>query len=228
MVFSQTMPANLIPFLSNASSPTSIPTDLTKFPGMDTILLLAYFFVPGFISMKFYDVLQSREQPRDFSDVYEAFGYSFINFVFMYPFITNEWVDSLLKGNIIIDFIFFVLYLIIMPIIWPFLYSFIITDRLIKKRQSKIHLPVWDQKFSENKERWIIVHLKDGRSVGGWYGTNSRSSAFPAKEQIFLEEVYSVNENGGFGEIVERTDGMLILGDDISSIEFFKLEDDIR
>ena len=72
---SQTMPVNLIPLLSNASSNnTSMPFDLTKvYPSVNTIQLLAYFFIPGFISMKVYDILVPRTLSRDFSsDVYEV------------------------------------------------------------------------------------------------------------------------------------------------------------
>jgi len=31
----------------------------------------------------------------------------------------------------------------------------------------------WDYVFSKKKSFWVIVHLKDGRRIGGRFGTNS-------------------------------------------------------
>ena len=69
---------------------------------------------------------------------------------------------------------------------------------------------------------WIIVHLKDGRKISGRYDTESFASSFPAEEQIYLQEVWILDDEGGFKEPVERTSGIIILKDEISLIEFFK------
>ena len=106
------MAANLIPLLSNVSPGASMPMDLSKlYPSIDTIQLLSYFFVPGFISMKVYDLLVPRTLSRDFSkDVYEAFGYSFINFLVVYLIISNDWVNSNLNGNILLNIFLLILF----------------------------------------------------------------------------------------------------------------------
>lgn len=223
------MPANLMPLIYNISPNASMPMDLSKaYPGIDTIQLLAFFFIPGFISMKVYDSLVSKTQSRDFSNVYEAFGYSFINFLV----ISNSGLNSILNGNFINNSFYLIAYLLILPSIWPLIYILIkyirkaLLETLFVNSAEPSSSQLWDLIFSQNKARWIIVHLKDGRSIGGWYGEHSYCSSFPSKEQIYLEEVYKINENGEFeGPIIERTDGILILGDDISAIEFFKSED---
>jgi hypothetical protein len=118
------------------------------------------------------------------------------------------------------------------PAVWPFAY--LVTKNYLKDELRSItnltERPVpqpWDCKFGENKACWIIVYLKDGTSIGGWYGKNSYCSSSPSKEQIYLEEVYEVDEDGVFGaDSVRGTEGILILGDEISAIEFFKSEND--
>jgi len=41
----------------------------------------------------------------------------------------------------------------------------------------------------------MIIHLKDGRRIGGRFDENSSASSFPAKEQIYIEEVWELDEN---------------------------------
>ena len=44
----------------------------------------------------------------------------------------------------------------------------------------------------------MIIHLKDGRRIGGRFDENSSASSFPAKEQIYIEEVWELDESGKF------------------------------
>jgi len=101
-----------------------MPMDLAKaFPGVDTIQLLAYFFIPGFVSIKVYDLLVPRSQYRDFSkDFYEAFGYSFMNFLVMYAIISNEWLNTQMGSNVILSSILIAILLLCLPALWPFAY----------------------------------------------------------------------------------------------------------
>jgi len=67
------------------------------------------------------------------------------------------------------------------------------------------------------------VHLKDQRRIGGLYGGNSYTSHSPAPPEIYLEEVWHVDENGGFtGKMVKSTAGVLVMGTDILALEFFQ------
>jgi hypothetical protein len=80
----------------------------------------------------------------------------------------------------------------------------------------------WDYVFRKKKVFWIVIHLKDGRKIGGRYDRNSFSSSYPSKEQIYLEEVWKLDENGRFGEPITRSKGIIVLGEEILAIEFFK------
>jgi hypothetical protein len=84
-----------------------------------------------------------------------------------------------------------------------------------------IPLP-WDYIFGNKNKYWVIVHLKNGKHIGGKYFENSFTSTYPDKEQIYLEEVYRLDDNQVFSkEPNDRSAGMLILGEEISMIEFF-------
>lgn len=66
------------------------------------------------------------------------------------------------------------------------------------------------------------MHLKDGSRIGGKYGKYSYASSYPEEDQLYLEQVYYVDENGKFEQPVPRSQGMIIRGDEILAVEFFE------
>lgn len=76
--------------------------------------------------------------------------------------------------------------------------------------------------FLQRQALWVVVHLKDKRKIGGIFAENSYASSFPAREQIYLEKVWEFSEQGGFENSIEGSKGIIILGDEILSLEFFE------
>jgi hypothetical protein len=68
---------------------------------------------------------------------------------------------------------------------------------------------------------WIIVHL-NGRKVGGVFGSNSFASSDPAEPQIYLEEVWELDEHERFIKKIDQSEGMLLFAKDIVAVEFFR------
>ena len=80
----------------------------------------------------------------------------------------------------------------------------------------------WDLFFSKRESYFIIVTLKNGSKIGGKYGLNSISSTYPCPKEIYIEEVWKLNDkNNGLDKIIEQTEGILITENEISTIEFF-------
>lgn len=187
------------------------------------LLLFLIFFIPGFISLKVYDLLIPGER-RDFSSsLTEVLGYSSLNYAAFSWLIFLVYSKNMYQKHIICFLIILILVLFIAPAVWPFI--FVILFQKWKFLSKFIIHPVpkaWDYIFGKRKSFWVIVHLKDGRKIGGKYDTNSFASSFPAEEQIYLEEVWKLDNNGKFIKPVERSKGILILGKEISMIEFFK------
>lgn len=94
---------------------------------------------------------------------------------------------------------------------------------MVAHRIASPNARVWDDIFAKRTPYWVIVHLKDRRRIGGLYGGKSYTSHSPAPPEIFLEQVWCVNEDGGFtGSVVESTSGILIMGSEILALEFFR------
>lgn len=78
----------------------------------------------------------------------------------------------------------------------------------------------WDYKFSKIQTKsWVIVSLNDGKVFYGKFSTKSFASSEPLERDIYIEEVYRLNENKQWIKR-ERTNGVLISREQIKYIEF--------
>jgi len=64
--------------------------------------------------------------------------------------------------------------------------------------------------------------MKDGRLIGGRYETESFASSFPHEEQLYLEEVWKLSDEGAFESKIDRTAGIMVSSGDIYAIELFR------
>ena len=75
---------------------------------------------------------------------------------------------------------------------------------------------------SEGKHYYVRFHRKDGKDLGGYFGENSFAEASPDGQEIYVEEVWRLDEDGRFIERIERTKGAIVNREDCELIEFFE------
>ncbi len=86
---------------------------------------------------------------------------------------------------------------------------------------------VWDSVFSysylpKNPDgHFVIVYLKEGDPIGGFYAGDSGASCYPNGNQIFLQTEFAVTDDGKLGNMVEGSAGVLICSSEIARIEFY-------
>lgn len=186
------------------------------------LALFLLFFMPGFISIKVYDLLIPGER-RDFSkSLLEVVGYSSLNFAPLSPLIILILAGVPLFDNIYFFTLLAMLALFVLPILWPILFV-----RLQSWPPAAAYLrhPIekpWDYVFGSKDPFWVIVHLKDGRRVAGKFYSNSFASSYPAEEQIYLEEMWRLDDDGKFIEPVDRSRGVIVLRSEIALVELFE------
>jgi hypothetical protein len=187
----------------------------------NSFLFFLIFFVPGFVSMKVYDLLVAGDK-RDFSkSTLEVFAYGAINLALLFPLIWLVLYYRLYNTHPMLFAVFTTLVLLVMPIFWPWVYvkKVVVHPKLARLIVSPNKRP-WDFFFSKKEEAWVIVTLKNGRKIGGIYSGNSFASSFPLPEQIYLEKIWKLNKAGEFIEPIERSKGVIIIKD-ILTVEFF-------
>lgn len=186
------------------------------------LILFVIFVIPGFLSMKFYNILHPSV-PLDMSKaLIDVVAYSCVNYgIWCFPIYLVQ--DSGLYFEHFNLYLFF--YLIVFFISPILLTLFFVWMRSWKWLCRLLPHPTgmaWDYFFGLRKCCWVIVTLKSGTQIAGKYDRNSFASNAPAPEQIYLEEHWQLNSDGGIERPREDTLGILILSKDIEYIEFFK------
>ena len=86
---------------------------------------------------------------------------------------------------------------------------------------NKIH-PVptaWDYYFSKQKESWIIVTLKNGKTIYGKFSNHSFASSDAEERDLYIEKTYNIKEDMTWVED-DKSNGILVTKDEVETIEF--------
>ncbi|MEJ0017089.1 MAG: DUF6338 family protein [Acetobacteraceae bacterium] len=97
-----------------------------------------------------------------------------------------------------------------------------VTRRLL--RFLGLHLPhvmdsAWDWKFSRFPESLVTITMKDGSRVSGWCGSGSFIGSDPKDRDLYIEQVYDVDDEGNW-TLKTRGKGIYIAGGEVRTIEF--------
>jgi hypothetical protein len=188
---------------------------------LDKLALFLIFFLPGFISIKVYDLMVPGE-PRDISkSVFEAISYSTLNFAALFWLIIFIHAGDFYHRHLIWYSLSVVVIMVVVPACWPLVFLRLSAWRRIARHFVHPIRKPWDYVFGKREPFWIIVHLQNGQRIGGRFDTESFASSDPADEQIYLEEVWVLDEAGRFLSPVERSRGIIIMKDVIRAVEFF-------
>lgn len=187
-----------------------------------SIWIFLALFIPGFVSLKVYDLLVPSER-RDLTNAFlEVISFGSINFAITYWLTLYIHSNNFGVNNPVWYYMLSVVILFVVPVFLPIVYLKLMKIPFVA---GKIIHPIpkpWDYVFGKRESYWMIVHLKDGRKIGGRYDTNSFASSYPAEEQVYIEEVWIIDNDGRFKEKVERSKGIIISKEDISVLEFFE------
>ncbi len=192
---------------------------------MDKIFLVILFVIPGFISIKTYELLYPGQIKESSKQIVDAVAYSCINYAFLFTPIYWFLHSGLWDRFPIVGYVGFLFVLFGAPVLWVLIWKWFRESKWLRKQVP--HHPTvkpWDYVFAQEKPYWVKVTLKDGTVIGGKYAYNSFVSSSPAEEQIYLEETWVVNEQGGFERSKQDTAGVIILNSEMSHIEFFEMK----
>ena len=184
--------------------------------------LFLVFIVPGFVSLKVWDLLVPGERRRLDGALIDLVAYSTLNFVLLawliVPLLSGRWHG--LPAYVAMVSIF-----LVFPVLWPIFWKWLRTRKWMSGFAIHPMARPWDYVFAKREPAWVIVHMKDGSVIGGRFGGDSFASSWPAAEQIYIEELWQLDAQGDFIKAVDRSHGAIILGTEIRAIEFFEYAD---
>ena len=186
----------------------------------DNFIVFLVLIVPGFVAIRVFDLLVPAER-RDFSkSVVDVASFGAVNLVIARPLI--RYVDP--AAHPIIAYVVGVCIVVVGPAMIAIAWRRLLTAEFLR---GKVIHPVptaWDFFFLQARECWVLCHMKSGTKVGGWFGTQSFASGFPQRQEIYVEKLWRVDENGKFIEAVQRSGGAFVRSDECSVLEFFTVD----
>ncbi len=79
----------------------------------------------------------------------------------------------------------------------------------------------WDYMIRSDRPGFARVHLKNGRSIGGVFFDQSFASTTPQRADLFLEELWQLDDKGGFVAPLPETQGVWIAHDVMEYVELY-------
>lgn len=190
---------------------------------VDKLYLVVLFVIPGFIGMKFYGIAVSGDRLDASKAVVDAVAFSCLNYA------TFSWIiywvqTSEIKYEHPAAYVAcWVFLLLFAPILCAAAIVWLRRSKLVARWLPHPTGKAWDYIFSKREMFYLIITLKSGKRFGAAYGGQSFASSFPCEEQIYVEEVWDIDDAEGFARRHTNSRGMLISGANIESIEFIGL-----
>jgi hypothetical protein len=116
-------------------------------------------------------------------------------------------------------------FIFVLPALLPLLWNRILMWDIVR---SVVNFPcptAWDWFFGVlRKEKcFVLVHLKNGEKIAGYYGSDSYATSFPRNGDIYLEKTVKVDNEGNFLDFVDNTLGLIVTRDEYSYVELFEV-----
>lgn len=188
----------------------------------DKLALFVLFVIPGFIGMKFYELLCPGTYKDSSARVIDATAYSSINYALLAPLLWN-WRPSATCP--FTNYLIALFVLIAAPVLWAYLWKRLRETKSFQKNAPHPIEKPWDFFFKQRKPHWVKITLNNGTIIGGKFYDRSFASSSPAEEQLYLEESWLLDDKGKFVRKINDTTGVLVLSKNISHVEFRELKE---
>ena len=187
------------------------------------LFLFVLFIMPGFISMRVYKLFHPAPDNDTSKILIDVVSYSCINYALLLVPIYLVETNNIFNTHPFLYYVFYLFVLIIIPVLLPILLLKVRQNPIIRQKLPHPMARAWDYFFSTNQCCWVLVTLKNGKKYGGLYSYNSFATSRPEPEQLYLEQHWALDENGDLDHELTDTLGILILTNEIESVEFIKL-----
>jgi hypothetical protein len=153
------------------------------------------FALPGFISLQIWSLIVPTDSRPIKDSLPEAIGFGVLNSMVTVPLvlIAAPQTPWLLYAMLFLA-------LVLAPALWPFLVKWCLgklhkLDLILSPTRN-----AWDDLFLRQEPLFVIVHLKDGRRIGGYYGYESYAGVHPSSGHLYLEQIWTLTAEGKFAE----------------------------
>jgi len=190
----------------------------------DKLILFIAFVIPGFITLKAFELFFPTQEKDGSKQIIDAIAYSCINYALLSWAIYLIGKSELSENNPVCYSIFWLFVFFIAPVLWAWLWKKLRETQAFQNTMPHPTGEAWDYFFGKREPCFVIVRLTNGQDIAGFYGAKSFASSAPHAKQIYLQECWKMNSDGGFDRPRRQTKGVMILSSQVESLEFFKIE----
>jgi hypothetical protein len=191
------------------------------------LVLLLFLLVPGFVFIRVVDNLLPGVRRSFAQQVIDIVCWSFtILALWLLPALivfglsqrVSGWLFYLLLGALILLGVFGT------PILLAYIFYKLYVRGTLKNWGNKPSPTSWDWFFSNRKGNhyYVRFHLKEGKELGGYFGDRSFAASSANGQEIYVEEVWRLDEDGRFIAPEEGTPGAMVNREDCTHIEFIE------
>lgn len=200
----------------------------------ETLFLFIFFVVPGIVTIRTYDLLVPTDR-RNFRDQFvDVVAYSFLVLALLggpYLALVNnrKWFGEGIPGTlsyVALLGLIILLITVVAPVAIAFGYYRLRTSEFLRGKITHPSPTSWDYFFEQGKVFWVRFHMKSGEKLGGFYGEGSFATSYPQPQQVYLTELYQLDNDGRIAKQVGGTLGAIINKEDCELIEFLELKED--
>ncbi len=197
--------------------------------GHEAFLLTLLFVVTGYITHSVAARFTFRKNERPELLLLRFLAYGTLNALVLLPFIAThtkvlprETWAGILVHNLAAYYELAIWTLFLMPVLLGVVIGIFHTLYGLK---DWFNAPVasWDERIARSRGRWVLVSLENGNRVAGFLGREAAVVSDTGERDLYLQTLCFA-EVSGVWQKVPRSQGMLISGKGIQSIEFWEDE----
>jgi hypothetical protein len=193
----------------------------------EVLILLLFLLVPGFVFIRVIDTLHPGRRATMGHQIIDVgfWSVAILAVWFLPAVLLFRYGPGLSYGLYpLLLFVLIVGGIFVTPILLAYILHRLELRGTLKKLGTKPSPTPSDWVFSGSADDhyYILFHRKEGKDLGGYFGENSFATSSPNGQEIFVEEVWRLDEGGRFIERVEGTRGAIVNREDCDLIEFFE------
>lgn len=195
---------------------------------VQSLIAVVLFFTPGFIAGKAFGLFFQRRDDSEKVKLLEYIALSCVNYAVWSWLLLLVWRNNLWETHPYWALFGFLLVLLVSPIVCGCLLAFSVEHGLAARITSRLGMkppqPVgtaWEWFFRRHRNRrwWVIVRLKNGIMVYGFFGWHSYMGDDRQHGDLYLEAECSLGDNGKL-RLLPDTGGVYLKFADIEGVSF--------
>ncbi len=201
--------------------------DLVPFSWSGLLTTVLMFLIPGSVILKASDVLRGPEPKMAGERFTDIFLWSLLNWGLNTPLFFLARFYDIAFYSPILNGLFALWVFFICPVLVALTFSKMRSFQPQSRATARAFPTAWDFFFARHQSCWVLCHFKNGSQIGGYFGPNSSATSYPREPELFLEELWRVDENGRFVEKLDSA-GAIVRGGECLWIEFFDNDANLR